>query len=97
MSLKEALAGETDLFELAHYAAHIPRGGAVGEWYGGELAISAEVEALWENTHVLVAVNSEKPGSVKPRKLPEGVKFARQRELETVSKAKQWARKHRGG
>lgn len=90
------LAGETDLLELAHYAAHIPRGGAVGEWYGGALAISAEVEALWENTHMLAVVNSEKPKSVKPRKMPEGVKRARQRESATLSKAKQWAKKHRG-
>lgn len=81
--------------EVADYAAHLPRGGAVGEWFGGWLAVPAEVEALWENTHVLVMANSDKPKTVKPRKPPEGVKFVQRREKQTLSKAEAWKRKHR--
>lgn len=95
MSLKQALAGEEDLLEVAHCAAHLPRGGAVGEWYGGWLAVTAEVEATWENSHALLVVNSDKPKTVKPRKPPEGVKYVQQRERDTLSRAAAWRRKHR--
>lgn len=50
----------------------MPRGGAIGEWFGGHLAITAETEASWEISYLLAAVNSKK--KVKPRPMPVGVR-----------------------
>lgn len=94
VSLSAALAGKEDLLEAAHCAAHIPRGGAVGEWYGGQLAITAEVEAAWEIAHVLVSVNSKK--KVKPRPMPEGVRAVKAKGDRAVAMAEKYRQKHRG-
>lgn len=65
-------AGKESVREVSDYAANLPRGGSVGEWFGGSLAVSAEVEAVWELTHVLAQVNSKK--KIKPRPMPVGVR-----------------------
>lgn len=57
---------------VANCAAHLPRGGAVGEYYGGQLAVTAEVESLWEVSYILAQVNSKK--KLKPREMPAGVR-----------------------
>lgn len=63
---------------VANAAAHLPRGGAVGEWYGGVLAVSAETEALWELTYTVAQVNSQK--KLKPRPLPKGIRDVQESE-----------------
>lgn len=72
--LSDVWVGKEDVLEVADYAANLPRGGAVGEWYGGGMAITAEVEAMWEANYLLAVAVAEKPKKVKPRKMPEGIR-----------------------
>lgn len=65
----------------------MPRGGAVGEWFGGHLAITAETEAAWEISYVLAAVNSKK-NSVKPRPMPKGLRDVEQIQAEKAREVK---------
>lgn len=83
--LSDMYAGNEDVLEVAHMAAHMPSGGAVGEWYGGAIAVSAEVLALWELSHIVAQVNSEK--KVKPRAMPEGVRDAEHKRAKALDKA----------
>lgn len=64
--------GSESVSDVADWAAHLPRGGAVGEWYGGALAITAETEAMWELTFTVAQVNSKK--KLKPRAMPKGLR-----------------------
>ena len=77
VDLDDLYQGRRSVRAVANAAAHLPRGGAVGEWFGGAFAVTAEVEALWENSHILAQVNSKK--KLKPRKMPEGERKAQQR------------------
>lgn len=86
--------GRRSVWSVASCAAHVPRGGAVGEWFGGQLAITAETEAAWELTHVLVSVNSKK--KVKPRPMPEGVRAVKAKGDRAVAMAEKYRQKHRG-
>ncbi|WP_156316588.1 hypothetical protein [Leucobacter japonicus] len=72
-------------------AAHLPRGGAVGEWYGGILAVTAETEAVWENTYVLSQVNSKK--KLKPRPMPEGIREQKRKSDRAAVMAAKYRRK----
>lgn len=72
--LSDMYAGVEDPLEVAHMAAHMPRGGAVGEWYGGQLAITAEVEAIWESNYLLSLPVAKNPKGVKPRPFPDGAR-----------------------
>lgn len=72
MDLDDLWTGRRSVRAVANAAAHVPRGGAVGEWFGGHLAVTAEVEASWEISYLLAAVNSKK--KVKPRPMPDGVR-----------------------
>lgn len=91
VSLSRTLAGDEDLIEVAHYAAHLPAGGAVGQWFGGELAVADTVAAVWENTHVLAQVNSEK--KIKPRELPIGLREAERNRDRAMAKARRYRAK----
>lgn len=87
-------AGLEDVLEVADYAAHLPRGSAMGEWVGGVMAVTPDVEALWEISYILAQVNSKK--KVKPRTLPEGVREREQREARKRQHALRMADKYRG-
>ena len=67
-------AGLENVAEVAALAAHLPAGGAVAEWFGGQGALTQETAALWELAYITMVVNAEKPGKVKPPKYPEGVR-----------------------
>lgn len=83
------------MWTAANCAAHLPRGGAVGEFYGGMMAIDPVVEALrYVEVYTARAV-TDKPNRVKPRALPEGIR-ARQRAAKfAASQAEAWLRKQR--
>ncbi|KUF05699.1 hypothetical protein AUL38_16015 [Leucobacter sp. G161] len=88
LDLDDLYSGRKSVRAVSNAAAHLPRGGAVGEWYGGELAVPDQVAAVWENTHVLAQANSEK--KIKPRELPVGVReVERTREL-ALAKARRY-------
>lgn len=84
-------AGRESIREVSDMAAHVPRGGAVGEWYGGQLAVTAETEAVWENTYVLSQVNSKK--KIQPRQMPEGVREQKRKSDRAAVMAAKYRRK----
>lgn len=92
VSLDEMWDGRRTVWSVASCAGNMPRGGAVGEWYGGGLAVTAETEALWEITYVLAQVNSKK--KVKPRPMPKGVREAEIRKKQRDEQHRRWRRKH---
>lgn len=94
VSLDDMRSGRRSVWSVASCVANMPRGGAVGEWFGGRLAVTAETEALWELTHVLAQVNSKK--RVKPRPMPEGVRDVKARGDRAVAMAEKYRQKHRG-
>lgn len=95
VTLSGMRAGMIPVLTVANCAAHLPRGGAVGEWVGGAMAITAETEALWEIAHITAQVNSKK--KLKPRPMPEGVR-EQQRKLERrAEQMRRWRAKHGGG
>ncbi|WP_152424209.1 hypothetical protein [Leucobacter sp. UCD-THU] len=73
--------------------AHLPRGSAVWEYYGGQRAITAETESLWLVEHATIAVASAKPDRVKPRPYPLGVREQERQQQYTTSQADAWRRK----
>ena len=95
IDLDDLWEGRRSVRAVANATAHLPRGGAVGEWYGGRLAITPETEAVWENTHVLAQVNSKK--KVKPRSMPDGVRKAEEKQRHVKKMAKKYISKHGRG
>lgn len=91
IDLDDLWSGRKSIRAVSSAAAHLPRGGAVGEWLGGEIAISKEVAALWENTHVLAQANSEK--KIKPRPMPEGIRDAERKREQALAKARRYRAK----
>ena len=91
VSLDEMRDGRRSVWSVASCAAHLPRGGAVGEWYGGDLAVTSETAALWELTHVLAQVNSQK--KIKPRPMPDGVRDGVRRREIAKTRAQQYREK----
>lgn len=67
-------AGVELVGEVADYAANLPRGGAVGQWLGGDRAITDEVESLWLIERAVYATNAEKPEKVQTREYPIGAR-----------------------
>lgn len=69
----------------------MPRGGAVGEWFGGWGAVTAEDEALRRIEYVLVATNAKK--KPKPPKPPEGVREQKRKADRAVAMAEKYRRR----
>lgn len=88
--------GRVPLVSAANCVAHVPRGGAIGEWIGGALAVTAEVEAVMNLTYVSMMAASDKPKKVKRPEFPAGVREQRRREAYAVSRAEAIRRKHKG-
>lgn len=86
-------AGLEEPVEVAHMAVHMPRGGAVGEWFGGPSAITGEVEALWGVELAVARSSTDKPSKVKPPDYPEGVRVAVQKAAKAEAKAEAWLRR----
>lgn len=60
----------------------------MGEWFGGELAVTAETASLWELSHILAQVNSKK--KIKPRPMPDGVRDAERKREQALAKARRY-------
>ena len=91
IDLDDLWEGRKSVRAVSSAAAHLPGGGAVGAWFGGELAVSDVVAALWENTHVLAQVNSEK--KIKPREMPVGLREEERAREIAVAKARRYRAK----
>lgn len=90
--LSDVEAGREDALEVANMVAYMPSGGALGGWFGGELALSDEVHALRELTFTVAQVNSKKRLSMPP--LPEGAKSQEER-LQSIKRNARRFRKRR--
>lgn len=88
VDLDDLWEGRRSVRAVSNAAAHLPKGGAVGQWYGGEIAVADVVAALWENTHTIAQVNSEK--KIKPRPLPEGLRDAERKREQALAKARRY-------
>ena len=88
IDLDDLYSGRRSVRAVANAAAHFPRGGAVGEWFGGHVAVTAETEAMWELAHILAQVNSKK--KIKPRPMPDGVRDAEKKRAHALARAKKY-------
>lgn len=86
--LSDLYAGTEDVLEIAHMAAHLPSGGAVGEWFGGELALSVEVAAI--RSLEFTTAQSQSPKKLKPPPLPEGVREGVRKREKALGKARRY-------
>ena len=90
IDLDDLWSGRRSPRTVANAAAHLPRGGAVGEWVGGPMAVTAEVESTWEVSYVLAQANSKK--NVKPREFPKGVREVERTRRERSQRARDRAK-----
>lgn len=88
-------AGAVPVLTVANCAAHIPNGGAVGQYYGGWLAVSDEVAALMQVNYTIAVTAAEKPRRVPEPKPPEGVRELERKAGYAVSQAERFRAKHR--
>ena len=91
--LSDMYEGREDVLEVAHYAAHLPSGGAVGEWFGGELALSAEVAAI--RALEFTTAQSQSPKKLKKPPLPDGVRDLERKRAKALAKAEKFRAKTR--
>lgn len=88
-------AGKESILEVADMVVQMPRGGALGEWFGGPAAVSAEVEAMWAVEYYSAVSVAAKPKKVKPREYPVGLRDAKVKADRAVQMAAKFRRKHR--
>jgi hypothetical protein len=81
--LSDMWTGAEDPEDIATYVRHMPRGGALGVWLGGQSALTGEEDMLRWIEHAVWASQSSKPKRVKPRPYPEG-EHERQQRLERL-------------
>lgn len=94
MSLARWEAGEIDITTIANCAAHVPNGGAVGQYYGGWMGVSEEVATLMNINYTIAVSNAEKPKKVPKPTPPEGVRDMERKTDFAVSMAEKFRRKH---
>ena len=79
-------------------AAHLPRGGAVGQRLGGAAAITEEVEAGWLLEAAVYRIAHGQAGgkgkAPEMREYPLGVMQKAEKENYTLSRAEAFRRKH---
>lgn len=93
--LSDMWLGYEDAREIAAYVQHMPRGGALGAWLGGQMAVSDETDMLRLVEHAIWASQAEHPNKVKLRDYPEG-EAERQRKLEIFRRnARRYKRRRR--
>jgi hypothetical protein len=87
--------GRVSIRTVADYAAHMPRGGALGQAVGGHMAVTAETDALWAVEYAVImsawGAAGGKGKKPKPREYPNGT-AAEKAERDRVIEA---ARRHR--
>ena len=95
VSLDDFHAQRVSAATVADYAAHMPRGGALGQAVGGRMAVTAETDALWAVEYAVImsawGAAGGKGKQPKPREYPVGTveeEAKRQRVIEA-------ARRHR--
>lgn len=85
VGLSDMYEGRVSVQDVSDFAAHLPRGCSVYEWYGGWLAVTAAVEASMRVEHLLKAQLVQASGKKKTIPDPEPPKSIR----DVVHRAKQ--------
>lgn len=67
--LSDMYEGRISVLDISDFAAHLRRGSAVYEWYGGWTAVTPEVEAMMRLEYLLHAQIIQAAG--KKRSIPE--------------------------
>ena len=90
--------GRETVREVSVLAAHLPRGGAVGQRLGGPAAISDEAEAGWLVEAALYKIAHSQAGgkgkAPEMRDYPLGIAEQAQKATFTESRAEAFRRKH---
>jgi hypothetical protein len=74
---------------VADCAAHVPRGGAIGQAVGGAMAVTAETEALWGVEYaVVMSAWLGKGQRPKPREYPEGTAAQKTKRDRVIAQAR---------
>jgi len=98
LDLADMYRGILSVRKVSVMAAHLPRGGAVGERLGGAMAITPEVEGSWLVEAALYRVaHAEGGGKGKApemRDYPLGVAEMAEKQDYAVSRAEAFRRKH---
>jgi hypothetical protein len=85
-------AGRVSVLTVADCAAHIPRGGAIGQAVGGAMAWTAEEDALWSLEHAIVmsawAAAEGKGKRPEKRPYPEGTAAEAAKRDRVIAQAK---------
>lgn len=95
-SVDDIYSSRISIVTAANCAANIPNGSAVGQYYGGWLAVSDEVAALMNINYTIAVSNAEKPKKVPKPTPPEGVREMERKTDYAVSMAEKFRRKHGG-
>ena len=88
-------AGEESVVEVAHMVAYLPSGGALGQYYGGWLAVSDEVAMLMNINYTIAVTSTDKPKRVPKPKPPEGIREMERKASYAESMAAKFRNKHR--
>ncbi|QOT19737.1 hypothetical protein [Paenarthrobacter sp. YJN-5] len=91
--------GRVSIRTVADYAAHIPRGGAVGQAVGGALAITQETDALRAVVHALNLqlwqAGGSKGNQPQPMPYPEGTAAMKAKQDRIQERARRFREKHK--
>jgi hypothetical protein len=96
--LADMYRGRISPRKVSVMAAHLPRGGAVGDRLGGAMAVSPEVEAGWLVEAALYRIAHGQAGgkgkAPEMRDYPLGVAEQSEKQDYTLSRAEAFKRKH---
>ena len=95
-SVTDIFSGRVGVMTAANCSANIPNGGAVGQYYGGWLAVSDEVAMLMNINYTIAVSNSDKPKRVPKPTPPDGVRDMERKTDYAVSMAEKFRSKHGG-
>jgi hypothetical protein len=90
--------GRETVREICVLVMELPRGARVWQMMGGQMAVTAEVEAVWMLEHLTALVAHGQAGgkgkAPEPREYPKGIEEAEAKADHAVSRAEAFRRKH---
>ena len=94
ISLDDMDSGRVSIRTVADYAAHMPRGGAVGQAVGGAMAVSPEADAVRAVVHSLNLLMWQNAGAKgkqpEPIPYPEGTAAEKAKQDRVIETARRY-------